>query len=217
MCLSRCSGVPRPTRLRCMTALPSWFRVPVHDAHRKRIHAGQTETLAFRGPVPDPALTTDPQGVLQRVVRLAPVLPDSGPAPHVGIERPFDDGQCPFGLSGFPHRDGRIVPARTGRQPPGNPAWRHLAGTHRCRASQPIWPTVDEGLFPDLAPDQTFGFLRNAFGIEDMEAPGFQVADAGNETMARQREHPGGKYGSLTPGTPCGSAPVFLPALPCRM
>ncbi len=55
-------------------------------------------------------------------------------------------------LMKYPHRDGRIVLARTGRQLPEQLAWRHLARKHRGRASQNVGPVVDEGLFLDLPP-----------------------------------------------------------------
>ncbi len=54
--------------------------------------------LAFGGPVPDPALTADPQGVPQRVVRLAPVQPrnshqrDSGPVSGAARASAVDSG-----------------------------------------------------------------------------------------------------------------------------
>ena len=75
----------------------------------EQIEAGQAEMLAFCGPIADLALTADPQGVLQGMVRFAFIESDSGPALHVHIKGPFDDEQCPFDLSDFPHCDGQIV------------------------------------------------------------------------------------------------------------
>ena len=38
--------------------------IPVHDNCGEQVQAGHAEVPAFRGPIPDFALTTDPQGVL---------------------------------------------------------------------------------------------------------------------------------------------------------
>ena len=90
------------------------IRIPEDDDCREQIQAGQTEMLTFCGPIPDLALTANPQGVLQGMMCFALIQSDGGPALHVYIERPFDDEQCPFDLSDFPHCDGQIVFARTG-------------------------------------------------------------------------------------------------------
>ena len=52
-------------------------RVPVDDNCREQVQSGHVEVLALGGPIPDFALATDPQGILQRMVCFAFVQSDS--------------------------------------------------------------------------------------------------------------------------------------------
>ena len=69
-------------------------RVPVDDNDGEQIEARDAVVLALRGAVSDLALTPDPQGVLQRMMRLALVETELGAPLHAGVERPVDHEQC---------------------------------------------------------------------------------------------------------------------------
>ena len=56
--------------------------------------------LPFGGAVANFTLPSDPQGVLESVVRFALVQANLGAALHVDIEQPFDDEQRPFDAPG---------------------------------------------------------------------------------------------------------------------
>ena len=71
------------------------FCVPIDDDGRQQIQPGDAEVLAFACAVSDLALTSNPQGSLQCMMRLALIEAAICAALHVGVEKPFDDeGFC---------------------------------------------------------------------------------------------------------------------------
>ena len=80
-----------------------------------------------------------------------------------------------FDPSDSPKSNGQIVRARGQLLQPL--AWRHLAGKHRRGATQHVRPVVDDCLFPDFVSGQAVQFFWDAFGINDVQALGFQVAN----------------------------------------
>ena len=140
--------------------------------------------LTFGCPISDLALAANFQRILQSMMRFTLVQSDVGSALHSDIERPFDDKQRPFDPSDFRKSNGQIVLAQVRGQLLQLPAWRHLAGKHRCGTTKHVRPVVDDCLFPDFVSGQTFQFLWDVFGIKDVQALGFQVANSGVEKVS---------------------------------
>lgn len=60
--------------------------IPIDDDGGEQVEPGNTVVLALGGTVADFALASDPQGVLQRMVRLALVEADLGAALHNTVD-----------------------------------------------------------------------------------------------------------------------------------
>lgn len=85
------------------------FCIPVYYDGGEQVQPGDTEVLTFSGAVADFSLSADPQGILQGVMRLAFIETDLSTALHIGIERPFDDEQCPLNAPDLPKGDSQIM------------------------------------------------------------------------------------------------------------
>ena len=160
--------------------------VPVGDDRREQVESRDPEVLCSGRPVPDLSLAPDPQRALQRMMRLALVQSETGAAPHVGIEQPFDHEQRPFDPSDFPKRDGEVMLARIGRELSQELARPHPPGSHRHHAAHDVGPVGEDRALPDPVADQSPQPDRHALRVEDMQPLGRQVPDARNEEVAQK-------------------------------
>ena len=116
------------------------FCVPIDDDGRQQIQPGDAEVLAFACAVSDLALTSNPQGSLQCMMRLALIEAAICAALHVGVEKPFDDEERPFDPPDFAKRKRQIVLPRSGGQFLKELTGLHPAGEHRRDATQNVRP-----------------------------------------------------------------------------
>ena len=174
----------------CMLAFPDRVAklvgIPVDYDRREQVQPSDPEVLGSGRPVPDRSLASDPQGALQGMMRLALVQAETGTPLHVDIEQPVDHEQRPFDPSDLPQRDGKVMLARIGRELSQELARRHRSGHHRGHAAQDIGPVGGNRALPDPVVDQPLQFVWDAIRVEDMKPFGREIANAGNETVARE-------------------------------
>ena len=118
--------------------------VPVDDDGGEQIEARDPVVLALGSAVAHLALAADPQGILQRVVRLALVEADLGAALHARVEDPFDDEQRALDPADLAQGRGQVVLARIGGELAQDTARRDLAGAHGGGAAEQVGPIGDD-------------------------------------------------------------------------
>lgn len=108
--------------------------VPVDDDSCEQVQPGDPEMLPFGCSIANFTLTTNAQGVFQRMMRFALIQADLGTALHVGIQQPIDDEQRPFDPADFAQCYRKFMLSGICREFSQELAWRHRARNHggRC-------------------------------------------------------------------------------------
>lgn len=161
--------------------------IPIDDDSGEQVEPCHSVVLPLGGPVPNFALSSNAQGIFQRVMGLSLVETDLGAALHVGVEQPIDDEERAFDAPDLAQGLCQFVLARIGCELLQQLTGRHGAGSHGCSSAQDIGPVLDDEVFPDLPADQPPQRLRRAGRVEEIEPLGRQITDTWDEAVAQTR------------------------------
>ena len=126
-CASRSSGALMPPERRCCTARHVQ-RVPIDDGGDHEIEPRCAKALVLEGPVGQPPLAMDINGVGEKVMRFSLVQSSMAAAAQFRVLQPVECEQRPLDAADFRQREVDPVLAAVGREFLQNQRRRNRAG-----------------------------------------------------------------------------------------